>query len=159
MSSLEIETISGRDRAEIHELIAQYSFMWDAGDADGFASLFTNDCECLFYLNGADEPAFKLYGSEAMRKAAIDRAGYFRKIGMVTKHFMPNSVITVVDQNNVRVRTHAMITWQKPLTIAPLPVQAGYYDSKVVRTADGWKYMRREVRLNGQFKVKDVFAN
>jgi hypothetical protein len=89
----------------------------------------------------------------------IKRAGFFKEIGLVTKHFMPNSVITPDSSNAVQVRTQAMISWQmKGVDLEPRPVQAGYYQSEVVRTPDGWKFASRDVLLNGLFKVKAVYG-
>jgi hypothetical protein len=154
-----MKLISDKDRNEIYDLMSLYSFTWDSADADGFADLFTRDAECKFYLNGATEPSSELHGKEEMRKAAITRAGYFKKIGLITKHFMPNTVITTVDINTAKTRTQALITWQMiKKDLIPHPVQAGYYDSVVTRTADGWKFQNRAVRLNGRFDVKEVFG-
>lgn len=150
--------LTQQDRNEILDLIAQYSFAWDAADADGFASLFVDDATCVFYLNGEANPSSELHGKERMRRAAVERAGYFKKIGLTTKHFMPNTVISEVDAVTVQVRTQALITWQMPATDpVPRPVQAGYYDSVVAKTPQGWKFERREVRLNGVFNVKQVY--
>ncbi|MFT7651474.1 MAG: ketosteroid isomerase-like protein [Limisphaerales bacterium] len=150
--------LSENDRAKISDLITLYSFAWDAADADGFADLFIDDAVCVFYLNGAAEPASELRGKESMRKAAIERAGYFKKIGLVTKHFMPNSVITGVDEVTAHVKTQALITWQMlAKEAAPQPVQAGYYESVVTKSPEGWKFVSREVRLNGVFNVKEVY--
>lgn len=153
------DLLSHADRAAIHDLIARYSFTWDSADADEFAQLFTDEAECHFYLNGETEPSTVLRGRESMREAAKVRAGYFRKIGLITKHLMPNSVISEIDIETANVRTQALITWQmlakQPL---PQPVQAGYYDSMVVRTPDGWQFKRRDIRLNGVFDVKTVYG-
>ena len=155
----EKNSISALDRAEIHDLIALYSFTWDSADANAFADLFTDDAQCFFYLNGATEATSILQGKQEMKKAALDRAGFFKKIGLVTKHLMPNTVITVLDSDNVNTLTQALITWQMlSKDSVPHAVQAGYYESIVSRTPDGWKYRRRDVRLNGVFSVKQVFG-
>ena len=155
MSSL----LSVADRSAILELVTEYSFRWDAAEADEFSQLFTEDTECNFYLNGESDPSTELRGRDSMREAANVRAGYFKKIGLITKHLMPNTVITEIDARTASLRTHALITWQmlakQPL---PQPVQAGYYDSLVVLTLDGWKFKRRDIRLNGVFKVKAVYG-
>ena len=127
--------LSAADRSAILELVAEYSFRWDAAEADEFSQLFTEDTECNFYLNGESDPSTELRGRDSMREAANVRAGYFKKIGLITKHLMPNTVIT-----------------------EPQPVQAGYYDSLVVLTPDGWKFKQRDIRLNGVFKVKAVYG-
>ena len=151
--------LTAADRSAILELVAEYSFRWDAAEAEEFSLLFTEDAECNFYLNGESDPSSELCGRDSMREAAKVRAGYFKKIGLITKHLMPNTVITEIDARTASLRTQALITWQmlakQPL---PQPVQAGYYDSLVVLTADGWKFKRRDVRLNGVFKVKAVYG-
>jgi hypothetical protein len=148
------------DQLQIHELIAKYSFAWDGADIEGFASLFTDQAVCRFFLNGAETPDTEISGRQALRQAVINRAGFFKEIGLVTKHFMPNSVITPVSSDVVQVRTQAMISWQmKGVDLEPRPVQAGYYQSEVVRTSDGWKFAARDVLLNGVFKVKAVYGS
>ncbi len=42
----------------------------------------------------------------------IKRAGIFKDIDLVIKHFMPNSVITPVSSNAAQVRTQALISWE-----------------------------------------------
>jgi hypothetical protein len=153
------DLLSGADRSAILELVAQYSFRWDAAEAEEFAQLFTEDAECYLYLNGEPDPSTELRGQSSMREAANVRAGYFKKIGLITKHLMPNTVITEIDAQTASLRTQALITWQMLAKQAlPQPVQAGYYDSLVVRTPDGWKFKRRDVRLNGVFEVKTIFG-
>ena len=145
------------DRILIEELIAAYSFAWDGADEVGFADLWLEQAECRFYINGSKEPATILKGKRAFRDAVLSRAAYFKKIGLVTKHFMPNTIVRWMDPDTAEVRTQAMITWQLLGTdLLPRPVQAGYYDSKVVRTPEGWKFISREVYLNGVFTVKGV---
>lgn len=153
------ERLSQQDHIEIQHLITNYSFAWDSADAEAFAELFTDDAVCKFYLNGASEPASELHGKEAMRQAAVIRAGYFKKIGLITKHFMPNTVITPIDAGTAKVLTHALITWQMlSKDLVPHPVQAGYYDSIVTHTPHGWRFQNREIHLNGIFKVKEMFG-
>jgi hypothetical protein len=154
------EMMTTEDRLLILELISLYSFAWDSADADGFAELFTENAICTFFLNGAKTPTTKLSGKESFREAAITRAGYFKKIGLVTKHFMPNTVITPIEDGFASCRSQALITWQQ-VDKDPLPkaVQAGYYDSELIRTPSGWKFKSRQVYLNGKFSVKEVYGN
>ena len=69
------------DRSAILELVAEYSFRWDAAEAEEFSLLFTEDAECNFYLNGESDPSSELRGRDSMREAANIRAGYFKKLG------------------------------------------------------------------------------
>ena len=147
MSDMSVE-----DQLSIHELIAKYSFSWDGADVEGFASLFTDTAVCRFFLNGAVTANTEIAGKNALRQAVITRAGFFRDIGLVTKHFMPNSVITSLSPASAEVRSQAMISWQMiDVDLKPRPVQAGYYQSMVTRTPLGWKFTSRDVFLNGVF--------
>lgn len=103
--------MSAEDQLSIHELIAKYSFAWDGADVEGFAALFTDTAVCRFYINGAITPSTEISGKNALRQAVITRAGFFRDIGLVTKHFMPNSVITQLSPASAEVRSQAMISW------------------------------------------------
>jgi len=152
--------INSQDHQSILELITNYSFAWDTADTDGFADLFTVDSVFKFYLNGEAEPSTVLEGREAMRQAAISRAGYFKRIGLITKHFMPNTVLESVDPTTVKAKTQALITWQiLDHGGIPTPVQAGYYLSVIMNTSDGWKFQQREAFLNGVFQVKQIFGD
>ena len=151
--------MSVEDQLNIHELIAKYSFAWDSADVEGFAALFTDTAICRFYLNGAVTPTTEISGKNELRQAVIMRAGFFKDIGLVTKHFMPNSVITQISPLAAEVRTQAMISWQMTgFDLQPRPVQAGYYQSGVARTSEGWRYTSRDIYLNGVFKVKEVYG-
>lgn len=151
--------ISIEDRFLIEELVARYSFAWDNADSEAFASLFIEDAKCRFYINGASEPESTLVGKEALRGAVGVRAKYFQKIGLITKHFMPNTVVTsVVSPVAVTIRTQALITWQlKNVDLAPRTVQAGYYDSNLVKTGLDWQFASRDVFLSGKFGVKEIY--
>jgi hypothetical protein len=58
--------LSAADRSAILELVAAYSFRWDAAEADEFSQLFTEDTECNFYLNGESDPSTELRGRDIM---------------------------------------------------------------------------------------------
>jgi len=155
-----MQLISTADRFAIEDLITRYSFTWDTADEDGFADLWTKDAECFFYLSGSPEPSTHLVGESSFGEAVRTRAGYFKKIGLITKHFMPNTIIEPITADSVRSRSQALITWQMPNhDPAPKPVQAGYYDSDIIKRDDVWKFQARRVYLNGLFRVKDVYGD
>ena len=148
------------DRHEILDLIASYGAAWDAADAEAFAGLFTADGVCVFYRNGGGQPAAELAGRKALRDAVQARAGRFRRLGLVTRHCMSDTVLTVVDPATVRAHTNVRVFWHVPaVDPAPRPVQTGHYDSIVVRTDHGWRFRARHVRLEGLFEIEDVFPD
>lgn len=94
-----------------------------------------------------------------MKEAAVNRAGRFKKIGLITKHFMPNTLIEALDERTANTTTQALITWQLlEKDTVPRPVQAGYYQSRVSKTPEGWKFASRDVRLSGVFSVKACYG-
>ena len=151
--------ISSEDRNEILDLVTRYSFAWDSSDADGFTAIFTDTAVMQFFVNGAQAPTTTLSGENAFRKAIAGRINRFDRIGLVTKHYMPNSIISPLDLNSAHVKTQAQITWQLlPDYPQPRPVQAGYYLSEVVRTEQGWQFSKRDVYLNGSVSIKEIYG-
>ena len=154
------QSITLEDRANILELVAKYSFTWDAADEDGFTSLFTDDAEGNWYVNGDKKPAIAVKGLKEIRNLVPSRAATFAKKGLITKHLMPNSTIEVISATQAKVTTHAMIYWQlKGVDLLPRPVQAGYYHSVVEKVDGTWKFKRRDVYLNGVFNIGDVYPS
>jgi len=153
-------TISESDRAGILELVAKYSFTWDAADEDGFAALFTDDAEGNWYVNGAKEPAIAVRGIGEIRTLVPSRAAVFARKGLITKHLMPNSTIEAISATEAKVVTQALILWQlKGVDLLPRPVQAGYYHSVVEKVQGVWKFKRRDVYLNGVFTPAEVYPS
>ena len=78
--------LSAADRSAILELVAAYSFRWDAAEADEFSQLFTEDTECNFYLNGESDPSTELRGRDIM----------VPKPSILIKNISPNLVSLLV---------------------------------------------------------------
>jgi uncharacterized protein (TIGR02246 family) len=54
------------DKVAIQEVIAQYSYAYDAQDAEGFAALFTEDALWELFAAGATHPATRLESRAAI---------------------------------------------------------------------------------------------
>ena len=48
--------LSSEDRTAILELIANYAYMWDGKDAEGYSGLFTEDANWELYFEGESTP-------------------------------------------------------------------------------------------------------
>ncbi len=155
------ESVLGADRVALMDLIARYSYTWDARDIDAFAKLYTDDAVWVGYVNNGTEPYIHLKTREGIRQGVKKRGEMFAKWGVVTKHFMVDSVITMVGEGKAKARTMALITWQRPEfgDFVPRPVQAGYYDSVFEKENGIWKFSRRDVYLTGVFDPKDVYGD
>jgi hypothetical protein len=151
-------TITGRDHAEILDLVSRYSFAWDNRDVDAFAALWTDDAEAAWFTNGAEKPVISVRGIDEIRPLVAMRSMKLAEKGLITKHTMPNSAVTAVSDKEAKVTTHAIIFWQlKGVDLLPRPVQMGYYYSVVVKDKGEWKFKNRQVFLNGMFNPEEVY--
>src|SRR5215471_10685119 len=66
-------TVSLEDKLAIQEVIAQYSYTYDAQDAEGFAALFTDDAVWELFAAGATHPAIRLQSRAAIHAWAKQR--------------------------------------------------------------------------------------
>ncbi len=152
--------ISPQGRGEIIDLIAHYGHTFDRRDGKGFANLYTEDGEWLAFPNEAKEPVVSLRGRKEIAAFANDRQENFRKVGIVTKHFMLNTVMEVISPTRVETSSMALITWQRPTMgePKPVPVQAGYYNHIIVKQKGEWKFRRIEVRTSGAYSPEEVYG-
>jgi hypothetical protein len=58
--------MSLEDKLTIQEAIAQYSYTYDAQDAEGFAALFTEDAVWELFAAGATHPTIRLESRAAI---------------------------------------------------------------------------------------------
>ena len=59
--------MSLEDKLAIQEVMAQYSYTYDARDAEGFAALFTEDAVWELFAAGATHPEIRLTSRAAIR--------------------------------------------------------------------------------------------
>ena len=151
------EGFSGRDHAEILDLVSRYSFAWDNRDQEAWEAIWTDDAEAAWFTNGSDKPAIAAKGIDQIGPLTV-RTKKFSSKGLITKHTMPNSAVTPVSESEAKVTTHAIIFWQlKGVDMLPRPVQMGYYYSVVVKENGEWKFKNRQVFLNGIFNPEEVY--
>src|SRR5919197_75301 len=65
--------VSLADKLAIQEVIARYSYTYDAQDAEGFAALFTEDAVWERYAWGATHPEMRLVSRAAIHAWAAQR--------------------------------------------------------------------------------------
>ena len=58
--------MSLEDKLAIQEVIAQYSYTYDAQDAEGFAALFTEDAVWELFAAGSTRPTIRLESRAAI---------------------------------------------------------------------------------------------
>ena len=131
-----------RDRAAIENLIVNYAHVYDALDADGYVSIFTEDADFTFGGN-------TLHGRAAIRSVITDalerRANAPANEPVAeTFHIISNTRINFVSDTEAHHRSY----WQVVSRTAggtPSIVNVGYYDDVVVKRNGEWLIQERVI--------------
>jgi uncharacterized protein (TIGR02246 family) len=119
-----------RDRAAIENLIVNYAHVYDALDADGYASIFAEDADFTFGGN-------TLHGRAAIRgviTSALERRANAAANEPVVKtyHIISNTRIEFVSDTEARHRSYWQVV-SRAEGSAPVVANIGYYDDVVVK--------------------------
>ena len=129
------------DKDEIVDLVHRYSYLFDHGRQSEVPSLFTEDCVVDYgpgiapVINGRDQLVSLL--------SSGDSAGF-----LGTSHHNANVLVAFDGADRADVVT-SLYAWHHA-TSGPNPRVWGYYYDTVVRTIDGWRISRRQLRVSGQ---------
>ena len=150
--------IGEAEQRAVQSLIFSYSYNWDSRDATATASLFAEDAEVAFFLNGAIEPSDRTVGREQLAKAMTARTAMLKRWQVETRHLMMNTVFGPPLDGGIQAMTTAVIFWQQlPDHPKPVSVQTGYYLSLCTPTEQGWRFRRRETHMSGVFHPKHLY--
>ncbi len=137
--------ISPTDRAEILELYGQYAHRWDAGDAEGWADLFTADgiWERVAASDAVEElaDAVHIEGRDALMQFCRDL--FEIEQGQV-RHWASNHVIDG-DGEAATAKVYAMIVDLR--SGVPAISVTGIFTDHLVNGSGGWRFKRRSVVL------------
>jgi hypothetical protein len=160
-SQMAAAEISLQDRVAIAEHIAHYGHTFDRRDGDGFAKLFHEQGTWNAYPNKSPTAIIVLKGREEIARFANDRQQKFKDLGIETKHFMLDIVISEEGGNVIKASAMALILWQRPTAGDPLPrpVQSGYYDFYLSKDAEGWGFDRVDVLTSGVYNPSEVYSD
>ena len=125
--------LSADDRFEIQDLYGRYSHAVDFGDADGWARTFTPDGVFV-------TPAGTFTGSTELAKFVTDAVA---RRGNTTRHFPSNIVVEATPAGASGQGYFALIRVSEGGKPGEVRV-TGRYSDELVRTADGWRFSRRE---------------
>lgn len=119
------------DREAIRETLARCARLFDAGDAYGWAQLFTVQGTLTV---GTNSP---IVGREALQTflEGLDVRG--------GRHFALNEIITI-DGTTARCRSAMLTTKANPATV----VATGVYDDEFVKSGDEWLVSARHLVLD-----------
>jgi hypothetical protein len=150
--------VADAERNAVESLLFAYSYNWDSRDANATASLFTEDADVAFFLNGAVEATHQTVGRARLVETMTARTEMLKRWRVETRHLMTNTVFGPTEGGEVQAMSTAVIFWQQlPDHPAPQAVQTGYYRSWCVETEAGWQFRRRETHMSGVFHPKQLF--
>jgi uncharacterized protein (TIGR02246 family) len=137
--------VSLEDKLAIQEVIAQYSYAYDAKDAEGFAALFTEDAVWELFASGATRPQIRLESRAAIRAWAAQRLQE-RHGRFTSRHFQSGILFDELTSESARTRTMVLVTHQGVTEAAPRPTASGVYHDQWRKTPEGWRFAHRIVR-------------
>lgn len=129
--------LSGDEWAEIHNLYANYNLCSDYGDAEGYASCFTDDGVLNLVTRN-----FVVKGRQAFiefkRKDVEGRAGRYRR------HWNSGLHLEKQADGSVRGRCYLLAFNGEPGSL-PVLAGAGVYDDNIVKVGDEWRFASRKL--------------
>lgn len=128
------------DWTRIRELTARYNRCFDDGDVEGFAATFTED-GVMEVIGG-----FVVEGRQGLQEMC-------RRTPYGVVHVTVDPTIDIDDDTAVQDVTVMVLQRPKP-DAAPAErhttlERSGRYHDELVRTAEGWRFKRRSVTLDG----------
>jgi len=142
--------ISAADFADIQNLVALYCVTTDNADADAFMALWVDPQDFGGYDSGAFGKMDTWQELYEFEKHHVGPGG----MANGKRHQSTNIVIEPINDSEVHV-TNDMLVFE--VSEAPRLMATGRYDkSVVVRTAKGWKFKRRTLKIDpGFFKLME----
>ena len=123
------------EQTAIARMMYDYSYHLDMNHPDELAALFVEDCEVSY------APNFGATGMEAYKKTLDGIGSYFRG----TSHHNSNIVVDFTSDTEAEVRS-IVLAIHRYTKERPDGILYGQYFDTVVKTAEGWKFKRRELR-------------
>jgi hypothetical protein len=136
--------MSLEDKLAIQEVIAQYSYTYDAQDAEGFAAVFTEDAVWELFAAGATRPAIRLESRAAIHGWAMQRLQERRR-RFVSRHYQSCTLFETLTAESARTRTMLLVTHQDITEAAPRPTASGVYHDRWRKTPEGWRLAYRRL--------------
>jgi ketosteroid isomerase-like protein len=137
--------VSLEDKLAIQEVIARYSYTYDAQDAEGFAALFTEDAVWELFDSGATCPEIQLASQTAIRAWAAQRLQE-RRGRFTSRHYQSGILFDELTSESARTRTMVLVTHHGVTEAAPRPTASGVYHDQWRKTHEGWRFAHRILR-------------
>lgn len=135
--------ISFEDQQQLSELISQYSYAWDAKDADASTALFTADGVWQEYREAGTTLIANYQGRAEFDRAIRPQLDGYKKVGFQSRHFQGNLIFTLTGENTAEATNMVIITSQSLGRKEPQLSDTGIYKTSFVKTPNGWKMTKR----------------
>jgi hypothetical protein len=149
------------DKMTIGEMQSRYMYALDWWDADMYASVFTDD-------GVLEWPEGRAEGKEAIHKACIRIGQYFTKIAesaapkkpFKLRHFVTNRVFDIKG-DHAKAWAYWMDLNNDNMERWPYVAAYGYYEDTLIRTAEGWKFTKRQIfnEISGESPKQNPLRN
>ena len=128
--------MSLEDKLAIQEVIAQYSYTYDAQDAEGFAALFTDDAVWELFAAGATHPAIRLQSRAAIHAWAKQRL-HERHGRFISRHYQSSVLFETLTPESAQTRTMVLVTHQVVTEEVPRLTASGCISTSGARRMKG----------------------
>ena len=136
--------MSLEDKLAIHEVIAQYSYTYDAQDAESFAALFTEDAVWELFAADATHPTIRLESRATILGWAMQRLQE-RRGRFISRHYQSSTMFETLTAESARTRTMLLVTHQDVAEATPRPTASGVYHDQWRKTPEGWQLVHRRL--------------
>ncbi len=126
------------DKDAIRTVLYDYAYFLDMNLTTELSGLFTEDCYIAY------GPGFGAEGIEEYRKTLEGVGTFFT----ATSHHVSNVKIEFEDDDTAKVRS-VVYAWHRYQRERPDGHVMGQYHDVLVRTAEGWRFKRRELKHAG----------
>lgn len=146
------------DRQEILDLISGYSYSYDGNDIDALIGLFDDAAATNIFVPSQDLPSHTTTTRSQLREQIGERRASLARKGIQPRHFQANTILTEVSEDRVLGRTVLMVAWQRTGNLTPKVMHSGVYEDEFRRTPRGWRFVRRDLRLDHELPAHPIMA-
>ena len=136
------ESEFSRDRIEIAEQLAQYSYRWDSKNAEGFSELFTDEAVIERWYDGILVLGSRIVGRRSIFEYA-KRSHEGRLADRQTRHHMSSLIFLELSEKRALTENMALITHQTAESGTPFISASGIYRNTWRKTGHGWRIVKR----------------
>jgi hypothetical protein len=130
--------MSLEDKLAIQEVIARFSYAWDAKDAEDFAQLLSDDAVLEIFTSGDTSPQLHLASRAAICRWAVQNHSE-RLRGIQTRQHQSGLLFDEITAETARTRTMVLVTHQGATEAVPRLHRSGMYHMQWRKLPEGWR--------------------